>query len=359
MTHQRALRVTMLVPGLEVSGGMRVLFEYANRLHRRGHAVTLVCPATLADEGRDGPGLRDRLARWGRSVVAPRRVAWFDLGARLMIVPSLAQRHVPDADVTVATFWRTAEALADYGPRAGAPLYFVQGHEVWAGERERVEATYGLPMPKLVVASWLKRMLRERFGEDAWGPMISGVNLEQFHNDDKVFHDPPAVGMLYRPTIWRGTEAGLRAVELARRRHPRLRLVMFGQSWPGLEVPEGTEYHRDPSQSALASIYGRCDIWMNPSWHEGLPLPPMEAMACRCAVVTTDVGVDDYVEPGRSALVVPPRDAEALAAALCRLIEDARLLRAISDGGWERIRTFTWDRAVEGFEAALFRAADA
>lgn len=356
MSRRGRLRINVLIPGIGVSGGMRVLFEYANGLQARGHAVTLVCPATLADE-RDG--FRERVARWGRSFVAPRDVSWFDLRARLLVVPGLAQRHVPDADVTVATFWRTAEALGDYGPRTGAPLYFIQGHEVWAGDRERVEATYRLPVPKLVVASWLKRMLRDQFGEDAWGPMISGVNLEQFRNDHKVLHDPPAVGMLYRPTIWRGTEAGLQAVDVARRRHPGLRLVMFGQAWPGVEVPEGTEYHRDPPQSSLAAIYGQCDVWLNPSWHEGLPLPPMEAMACRCAVVTTDVGVEDYVEPGRTALVVPPRNAGTLAAALGRLLDDTRLLRSISEAGWEHIRTFTWERAVEAFEAALLRAVDA
>ncbi len=352
------MRINILVPGIEVSGGMRVLFEYANRLHERGHAVTLVAPTTLVDGRAGGESLTERLAGWGRARITRRRPRWFDLRTPLLVVPTLAQRHVPDADVTIATYWRTAEALARYGPRTGRPLYFVQGYEVWAGERERVEATYRLPIAKVVVSSWLKRLLRERFGQHAAGPMVSGVNLDHFHDGSRVEHATPAVGMVYRPTIWRGTQDGLHAVEIARRRHPGLRLVMFGQAWPAVDVPEGTEYHRDPPQSDLARIYARCDVWLNPSWHEGLPLPPMEAMACRCALVTTDVGVEDYVVPERTALVVPPRDGESLARALVRLLDEPALRRDLADAGWAHIRTFTWEAAVERFEAAILAAAD-
>src|SRR5262249_59898073 len=89
------------------------------------------------------------------------------------------------------------------------------------------------------------------------------------------------------------------------------------------------------------------------SGHEGSPPPPMEAMACRCAVVTTNVGTEDYLVPGETALVVPPRDAEAIADAVLTLLDDRRRLQAVAEGGHRHIRTFTWERAVLGFERAL------
>src|SRR2546427_11511856 len=128
------VRINFLVPGLAISGGNRIIFEYANRLGARGHAVTIVAPTEWPGPApRRSP--RQRLAALGRYLLANRRVAWFDLDVALKIVPSLAERHVPDADVTIATYWRTAEAQAQYGPRKGVPVYFIQGYEIWGGAR--------------------------------------------------------------------------------------------------------------------------------------------------------------------------------------------------------------------------------
>ncbi|OLC65573.1 MAG: hypothetical protein DMD90_11640 [Candidatus Rokuibacteriota bacterium] len=346
------MRINFLVPGLAISGGNRIIFEYANRLGARGHAVTIVAPTEWPGPApRRSP--RQRLAALGRYLLANRRVAWFDLDVALKIVPSLAERHVPDADVTIATYWRTAEAQAQYGPRKGVPVYFIQGYEIWGGAREEVEATYRGPAIKFAVSSWLKRLLRDRFDQDPVGPMVQGVNFEQFHHEARAINDPPRIGMLYRDTTWRGTTEGLHAVELVRKKYPGVRLVMFGQGWPWIEAPADVEYHHDPPQDELRKIYGSCDIWINPSWHEGLPLPPMEAMACRCAVVTTNVGTEDYLVPGETALVVPPRDAEAIADAILTLLDDRRRLQAVAEAGHRHIRTFTWERAVLGFERAL------
>jgi hypothetical protein len=140
---------------------------------------------------------------------------------------------------------------------------------------------------------------------------------------------------------------------MVRQKYPRVRLVMFGQGWPWIEAPADVEYHHDPPQHELRTIYGSCDIWINPSWHEGLPLPPMEAMACRCAVVTTNVGTEDYLIPGETALVVPPRDADAIAEAILTLLDDRRRLQAVAEAGHRHIRGFTWERAALGFERAL------
>src|SRR5439155_1100137 len=143
------------------------------RLGARGHAVTIVAPTEWPGPApRRSP--RQRLAALGRYLLANRRVAWFDLDVALKIVPSLAERHVPDADVTIATYWRTAEAQAQYGPRKGVPVYFIQGYEIWGGAREEVEATYRGPAIKFAVSSWLKRLLRDRFDQDPVGPMVQG-----------------------------------------------------------------------------------------------------------------------------------------------------------------------------------------
>jgi glycosyltransferase involved in cell wall biosynthesis len=76
------------------------------------------------------------------------------------------------------------------------------------------------------------------------------------------------------------------------------------------------------------------DVFVLPSWAEGLPNAMIEAMAARLAVVVTAVGnVPDLVQDGREALLVPPHDVVALREALRRVIEDRALRRKLADAG--------------------------
>jgi glycosyltransferase involved in cell wall biosynthesis len=74
----------------------------------------------------------------------------------------------------------------------------------------------------------------------------------------------------------------------------------------------------------IAGVLAACSLVVLPSYYgEGLPKVLVEAAACGRAVVTTDMpGCRDAVEPGTTALLVPPRDAQALAQAIRILLED-------------------------------------
>jgi glycosyltransferase involved in cell wall biosynthesis len=80
-------------------------------------------------------------------------------------------------------------------------------------------------------------------------------------------------------------------------------------------------------------------------------MPPMEAMACRLAVVTTNVGaVPDYTIPGKTALVSPPRDIKKMAQNIIKLIENKDLREEIAQNGCDYIKQFTWGKATEQLE---------
>jgi glycosyltransferase involved in cell wall biosynthesis len=90
-------------------------------------------------------------------------------------------------------------------------------------------------------------------------------------------------------------------------------------------LPDGvaTERVETNSETGMSAFYNRCDLFVFASRSEGFGLPPLEAMACGCAVVTTDCGgVRDYVEPGRNAWMVPTVDPRQLAAAITALVGD-------------------------------------
>jgi len=86
-------------------------------------------------------------------------------------------------------------------------------------------------------------------------------------------------------------------------------------------------------RSDLASVFAASHLIVLPSYYgEGLPKVLLEAAACGRAVVTTDMpGCRDAVDPGNTALLVPPRDAEALAAATRTLLVDPARRRSMGE----------------------------
>jgi len=88
-----------------------------------------------------------------------------------------------------------------------------------------------------------------------------------------------------------------------------------------------------------------------PSYREGLPKTLLEAGLARRAVVTTDVvGCREVVTDGVNGLVVPARDADALAAALARLLRDPALRARLSEAHHARVcREFSLEVVTEQF----------
>lgn len=83
-----------------------------------------------------------------------------------------------------------------------------------------------------------------------------------------------------------------------------------------------------------AALFAGHDVFVNSSRVDNRPVSVVEAAACGLCIVSTDVGgVPDLVEDGESALLVPPDDPEALAAAVRRVLDDPALAGRLSDGG--------------------------
>jgi len=83
----------------------------------------------------------------------------------------------------------------------------------------------------------------------------------------------------------------------------------------------------------------------------------VEAMSQYLPVVSTPVGAArDLVRDGQTGLLVPPRDAAALARALERALADAGLRRRLADGAAAAVRDMTWAATAERTLAVYDRA---
>ncbi|MBN2207389.1 MAG: glycosyltransferase family 4 protein [Candidatus Aminicenantes bacterium] len=91
----------------------------------------------------------------------------------------------------------------------------------------------------------------------------------------------------------------------------------------------------------LRGLYQTASGFVYPSVCEGFGLPLLEAMASGCPVAASTAAAIPEVAGG-AALLFPPDEVEAMAAALLRLIEDDGLRRTLADRGRDRVRAFGW-----------------
>ena len=337
------MKISFLAPHIRIAGGVRAILTYADRLAGRGHDVTVVVPAK-----------RSWRAAW-RNVLGdgPDWVPGFR--ARVRWVAGWDPARLPQADALVATAWQSADTVAQAPAGAGRKFYFVQHYEsLYHGDPARVDATYALPLGKIVISTWLKDIMRERFGSPA-EVLVTPVDRALFHQVEGARgRDALRVLMLHHDYAWKGVREGLEAVAAVKARHPDVRLVGFGVKKPREPLPYD-EFLENLPQKLLAMLYSRCPIFLCPSWDEGLGMPPMEAMACGAALVTFDNGgCRDYALDGETALVAPRRDVSALAAALERMVADAPLRERLARQGQAFVTSrFDWDQATERLESIL------
>jgi glycosyltransferase involved in cell wall biosynthesis len=115
------------------------------------------------------------------------------------------------------------------------------------------------------------------------------------------------------------------------------------------------------SDAELVHELRSAQVAVVPSLYEGFSLPAVEAMACGTPLVATTGGALPEVvgSDGETALLVPPADAGALAAAIGRLLHDADLSSRLSVAGRERVLSrFTWRAAAEATVERYRAAAD-
>ena len=160
----------------------------------------------------------------------------------------------------------------------------------------------------------------------------------------------------------------LRALPLVRQQFPRARLVVVGTGRPerfaGLTESygiAGVDYQGFVDAEAKARYFASCDVVCVPSTrNESFGFVLLEAMAAGKAVVATDIpGYASVVSHERHGLLVPPRDPQALALALVRLLADAGLRARLGRQGQEEAARYAWPRVAAQVLAVYDRAADA
>ncbi|HKU51581.1 MAG TPA: glycosyltransferase family 4 protein [Nitrospira sp.] len=171
----------------------------------------------------------------------------------------------------------------------------------------------------------------------------TGVDTDRFRPTSEESGDP--VILLPCRMLWdKGVGEFLEAARLVKRQKPRVRFVLVGRC--DEENPasiQSVQLHRWQEEGAIEwwghrsdmpAVLGHAAVVVLPSYREGLPVSLLEAAACGKPIVATDVpGCRDVVRHRVNGLLVPPKNATALAEAIAVLLENPGLRNELGSRG--------------------------
>jgi glycosyltransferase involved in cell wall biosynthesis len=174
----------------------------------------------------------------------------------------------------------------------------------------------------------------------------------------RTFHE------LYNPSL------AVRVVALLRPQVPQIKLIMIGptrqadtlervrQLASDLCVEDCVTLNGAVPKDSVGEWLDQGDILLNTTNVDNTPVSVMEAMACGLCVVSTNVGGIPYlVRDGDDGLLVPPGDAEAMAAAVRKVLETPGLGARLSAMARETASRFDWSQMLPEWDALLLSAA--
>lgn len=319
----RPKKIGFLFGGLGISGGAAVALKHISTFLEMGH------DAFVIDIGGYGD------------------IGWFGNPAiRTYRLDDLKDCGIDNLDMLFATFWTTVEWLEKIP--AKRKLYLVQSDERLFYDdplvKEQVAATYRKDIEYIGIAGWIIEFLSREFHQKAMY-LPNGIDTELFYPDTPLEEkNPQRLRVLLEGPIsvpFKGVSESYEAVK-------GLDCELWIVSSDGVPDPDWKydRFFQKVHQSEMRQIYSSCDILLKMSKIESFAYPPLEAMACGCAVVIMDVsGGIEYAVNEENVLKVGVGDIAAARACVQRLLTDAELRKKLKEAGFSTVTNWTWEPA--------------
>lgn len=306
------LHICYLLESTELCGGVRVAFDQARALQRRGHKVSII-----SFSGNHN---------------------WYPHDVNVnYISDDISFVDGTEYDVVISTFWTTVNKILKMD--AKAKFHLCQGYEgdtiEYSEIRKDIESAYKLPIPKIVIGSWLKDRLNEIFGSEHFNVYIAGqiVDLSMYRPQSFIKRFIKSFKMKKINILIVGAfqysvkaiEDGLKAVSMIRQKGYEVNLIRVSytnQDQAESKITLINEYHSKISPIEMRNIYYKSDISISPSLsNEGFGLPFAEALSCGVPTIATSIPSHTSLDKRLDyAIFVPQKEPISIAKAIENLI---------------------------------------
>lgn len=350
------MKINFVLPALGQSGGMDVIYKYADLLSNRGHDVIVYKEIKARNMLRYKSKFKNLLHCYYCTIKGIVFINKFRRKYDKYVI-SINNHSVRDADVIVATSWISAYQVNKLEASKGNKYYFIQDYEVW-DNLSAGQLSYELPLNKITISSWINEKLNHDLNIGPFPIVYNGIETKTFkpsienrYKNKNCF----TFLMLNHMLPKKGVRNGVRVFEMIKKKYPNSTLKMFG-TCSNHNLPSYIEYYQCPSLNELVDLYSNADIFIFPSLDEGWGLTPIEAMACGCVVVGTETGfVLDIGKNRENMMISKPGDIDGMVQNIKFLIDNPELFEKIRINGTNSIKLLNWNDSCNNLENLFYK----
>jgi glycosyltransferase involved in cell wall biosynthesis len=338
------MNILFVLPGSGRSGGTRVTVELGNHLLRRHHSVQIACrvPPFFSSDG-----IKRALRKYRFGLLGNNSYDWIQLfKGQVQYFTNTEQIKLQNGMIVIAV---GSMAVADVLNLKG-DIFKIRYCHGFSEHNPKLMAAWTVPMPTIAVSERLIQKLEKCSGQKVVGIVPNGINCDEYYNEDLA---RDGIGTIFSTNPKKSPKDTITLMVEINRRWPSLARYVFGVSQCPKELPKNI-YWRYPSVAKSRELYNWSKIWLVTSYSEGFCLPVLEAMACGCAVISTNHDTaPGLIEHDKNGYLVPIGDIEGFLKYIDLLLSDDETRSRLIKAGQETLKRFTWKNAADKMEKVL------
>ena len=340
------MKIAFMLPGGGFSGGIRVTVVEANYLLKRGHKVRILVKKRPTSPRVIYRYLRDYIIHSAYSAHS-----WLeDFLGKIEYFGENEECKFDNDEIIVGVGIEVTGQMVKLNSLPNAKIQYIHGATPWTPDLEK--QALSLPVPKIVVSSYLKALAESYGGDNVMAVIPNGIDQAEYYcsvNDSQR----NGIGTIYSSSGAKDPRTILACIEKMRRDKPEVPIRVFGVDRRPKQVGRHF-YWRFPSVEKAREIYSKSLVWIIASMSEGFSSPVLEAMACGAVPVATDCGgTKDIIADGENGLLAKVGDVDQIVDRALILLKDKQRRNRMQIKAEETVGMFTWDRTIDALENAL------
>lgn len=341
------MKINFIIPMTHHTGGIQVIFTYAEYFYRKGHDVVCYYPNIAYETNSFWSRFKSTV---GNFVKDRKNISFMDISFMIKGIALINNYNIRNADVTIATSYQTAYDVEKLSLQKGQKFYFIQDYEIWFNKK-KCEQSYYLNLKKIVIANWLNKLLVEHYDCPPSPVIYNGINLNEFYNEKKR-NNADKVKNFLMLSNWRSSkncEMGVQIFKYLKSKYPLSQFRMFGINYDD-RIPSFVEFYENPTKDELRGLYNQSNIFLFPSSYEGWGLTVVEAMACGCVVVGCNVGfLKEFGIHRTNAMISQIENEKEMIKNIEELLQSTDLMNLISSNCQQVVKQFDWSQSTNKF----------
>jgi glycosyltransferase involved in cell wall biosynthesis len=337
------MKISFILPGGGVSGGVRVTVVAANHLLKRGHKVRILYRKRAIGPHAIYRHLRDNVIHCAHS--------WLkDFVGHLEGFKEIGECKFEKREIIVGVGSYVLEEMIQLQSLPNPKVLYLHGITNW--DPERMKRVLNSPIPKIAVASYLVPLVEASGGGEVVAVIPNGIDRSEYFMSVNE-SEKDCVGTIYSSQAPKDPKTVIACIQKISNLRPEVPVRIFGTERKPKQLTQ-VLYRRFPSVEKAREIYSKSFVWIIVSKWEGFSVPVLEAMACGAVPVVTDCGGPrDIIEDGENGFLVEVGNVDQIVDRVMLLLNNKMLRDRMRSTALITLDKFNWEKSIDQLEDVL------